>query len=205
MKAKFERILKLMQDYVDLSVSTRAEISKINADMNISQKRKNELVDELKSKLLAFGEKAMNETDNVIEKIIAEAKERNTDCDLASLSGVFAYISASGSASDSEVVMNALKPHIGIIPELKAIYTACENNGVNEGIKATIRGYLYNLDDVEATMKEACTMTFCGTASATSCSKKIERQAKLLGIDIVSNVRDEFSDEQMLRKVAGLL
>ena len=205
MKAKFERILKLMQDYVDLSVSTRAEISKINADMNISQKRKNELVDELKGKLLAFGEKAMNETDNVIEKIIAEAKERNTDCDLASLSGVFAYISASGSASDSEVVMNALKPHIGIIPELKAIYTACENNGVNEGIKATIRGYLYNLDDVEAAMKEACTMTFCGTASATSCSKKIERQAKLLGIDIVSNVRDEFSDEQMLRKVAGLL
>ena len=205
MKAKFERILKLMQDYVDLSVSTRAEISKINADMNISQKRKNELVDELKGKLLAFGEKAMNETDNVIEKIIAEAKERNTDCDLASLSGVFAYISASGSASDSEVVMNALKPHIGIIPELKAIYIACENNGVNEGIKATIRGYLYNLDDVEATMKEACTMTFCGTASATSCSKKIERQAKLLGIDIVSNVRDEFSDEQMLRKVAGLL
>lgn len=205
MKAKFERILKLMQDYVDLSVSTRAEISKINADMNISQKRKNELVDELKGKLLAFGEKAMNETDNVIEKIIAEAKERNTDCDLASLSGVFAYISASGSASDSEVIMNALKPHIGIIPELKAIYTACENNGVNEGIKATIRGYLYNLDDVEATMKEACTMTFCGTASATSCSKKIERQAKLLGIDIVSNVRDEFSDEQMLRKVAGLL
>ena len=173
--------------------------------MNISQKRKNELVDELKGKLLAFGEKAMNETDNVIEKIIAEAKERNTDCDLASLSGVFAYISASGSASDSEVIMNALKPHIGIIPELKAIYTACENNGVNEGIKATIRGYLYNLDDVEATMKEACTMTFCGTASATSCSKKIERQAKLLGIDIVSNVRDEFSDEQMLRKVAGLL
>ena len=205
MKAKFERILKLMQDYVDLSVSTRAEISKINADMNISQKRKNELVDELKGKLLAFGEKAMNETDNVIEKIIAEAKERNTDCDLASLSGVFAYISASGSASDSEVIMNALKPHIGIIPELKAIYTACENNGVNEGIKATIRGYLYNLDDVEATMKEACTMTICGTASATSCSKKIERQAKLLGIDIVSNVRDEFSDEQMLRKVAGLL
>lgn len=205
MKAKFERILKLMQDYVDLSVSTRAEISKINADMNISQKRKNELVDELKGKLLAFGEKAMNETDNVIEKIIAEAKERNTDCDLASLSGVFAYISASGSASDSEVIMNALKPHIGIIPELKAIYTACENNGVNEGIKATIRGYLYNLDDVEATMKEACTMTFCGTASATSCSKKIERQEKLLGIDIVSNVRDEFSDEQMLRKVAGLL
>ena len=205
MKVKFERILKLMQDYVDLSVSTRAEISKINADMNISQKRKNELVDELKGKLLAFGEKAMNETDNVIEKIIAEAKERNTDCDLASLSGVFAYISASGSASDSEVIMNALKPHIGIIPELKAIYTACENNGVNEGIKATIRGYLYNLDDVEATMKEACTMTFCGTASATSCSKKIERQAKLLGIDIVSNVRDEFSDEQMLRKVAGLL
>ena len=205
MKAKFERILKLMQDYVDLSVSTRAEISKINADMNISQKRKNELVDELKGKLLAFGEKAMNETDNVIEKIIAEAKERNTDCDLASLSGVFAYISASGSASDSEVVMNALKPHIGIIPELKAIYTACENNGVNEGIKATIRGYLYNLDDVEATMKEACTMTFCGTASATSCSKKIERQAKLLGIDVISNVRDEFSDEQMLRKVAGLL
>lgn len=205
MKAKFERILKLMQDYVDFSVNTRAEINKINADMNISQKRKNELVDELKGKLLAFGEKAMNETDNVIEKIIAEAKERNTDCDLASLSGVFAYISASGSASDSEVVMNALKPHIGIIPELKAIYTACENNGVNEGIKATIRGYLYNLDDVEATMKEACTMTFCGTASATSCSKKIERQAKLLGIDIVSNVRDEFSDEQMLRKVAGLL
>ena len=205
MRTKFERIFKLMQDYVDLSVSTRAEISKINADMNISQKRKNELVDELKGKLLAFGEKAMNETDNVIEKIIAEAKERNTDCDLASLSGVFAYISASGSASDSEVIMNALKPHIGIIPELKAIYTACENNGVNEGIKATIRGYLYNLDDVEATMKEACTMTFCGTASATSCSKKIERQAKLLGIDIVSNVRDEFSDEQMLRKVAGLL
>ncbi len=205
MKVKFERILKLMQDYVDLSVSTRAEISKINADMNISQKRKNELVDELKGKLLAFGEKAMNETDNVIEKIIAEAKERNTNCDLASLSGVFAYISASGSASDSEVVMNALKPHIGIIPELKAIYTACENNGVNEGIKATIRGYLYNLDDVEATMKEACTMTFCGTASATSCSKKIERQAKLLGIDVISNVRDEFSDEQMLRKVAGLL
>ena len=205
MKVKFERILKLMQDYVDLSVSTRAEISKINADMNISQKRKNELVDELKGKLLAFGEKAMNETDNVIEKIIAEAKERNTDCDLASLSGVFAYISASGSASDSEVVMNALKPHIGIIPELKAIYTACENNGVNEVIKATIRGYLYNLDDIESTMKEACTMTFCGTASATSCSKKIERQAKLLGIDIVSNVRDEFSDEQMLRKVAGLL
>ena len=106
MKAKFERILKLMQDYVDLSVSTRAEISKINADMNISQKRKNELVDELKGKLLAFGEKAMNETDNVIEKIIAEAKERNTDCDLASLSGVFAYISASGSASDSEVIRN---------------------------------------------------------------------------------------------------
>ena len=205
MKVKFERILKLMQDYVDLSVSTRAEISKINADTNISQKRKNELVDELKGKLLAFGEKAMNETDNVIEKIIAEAKERNTDCDLASLSGVFAYISASGSASDSEVIMNALKPHIGIIPELKAIYTACENNGVNEGIKATIRGYLYNLDDVEATMKEACTMTFCGTASATSCSKKIERQAKLLGIDIVSNVRDEFSDEQMLRRVAGLI
>ena len=205
MKVKFERILKLMQDYVDLSVSTRAEISKINADMNISQKRKNELVDELKGKLLAFGEKAMNETDNVIEKIIAEAKERNTNCDLASLSGVFAYISASGSASDSEVVMKALKPHIGIIPELKAIYTACENNGVNEGIKATIRGYLYNLDDVEATMKEACTMTFCGTASATSCSKKIERQAKLLGIDVISNVRDEFSDEQMLRKVAGLL
>ena len=205
MKSKFERILKLMQDYVDLSVSTRAEISKINADMNISQKRKNELVDELKGKLLAFGEKAMNETDNVIEKIIAEAKERNTDCDLASLSGVFAYISASGSASDSEVVMNALKPHIGIIPELKAIYTACENNGVNEDIKATIRGYLYNLDDIESTMKEACTMTFCGTASATSCGKKIERQAKLLGIDIVSNVRDEFSDEQMLRRVAGLI
>lgn len=205
MRTKFERIFKLMQDYVDFSVNTRAEINKINADMNISQKRKGELADELKSKLLAFGEKAMNETDNVIEKIIAEAKERNTNCDLASLSGVFAYISASGSASDSEVVMNALKPHIGIIPELKAIYTACENNSVNEGIKATIRGYLYNLDDVEATMKEACTMTFCGTASATSCSKKIERQAKLLGIDIVSNVRDEFSDEQMLRKVAGLI
>ena len=50
--------------------------------------------------------------------------------------------------------------HIGIIPELKAIYTACENNGVNEGIKATIRGYLYNLADVESTMKEACIMTF---------------------------------------------
>ena len=109
------------------------------------------------------------------------------------------------SASDSEVVMNALKQHIGIIPELKAIYTACENNGVNEGIKATIRGYLYNLADVESTMKEACIMTFCGTASATSCSKKITQQAKLLGIDIVSNVRDEFSDEQMLRKVAGLV
>ena len=205
MKSKFERILKLMQNYVDLSVSTRAEINKNNADMNISQKRKNELADELKGKLLAFGEKCMNESDEVIVKIVEEAKERNTNCDLASLSGVFAYISASGSASDSEVVMNALKPHIGIIPELKAIYTACENNDVNEGIKATIRGYLYNLADVESTMKEACIMTFCGTASATSCSKKITQQAKLLGIDIVSNVRDEFSDEQMLRKVAGLV
>lgn len=69
----------------------------------------------------------------------------------------------------------------------------------------SIFNYTLKLDAYEATMKEACTMTFCGTASATSCSKKIERQAKLLGIDIVSNVRDEFSDEQMLRKVAGLL
>ena len=205
MRTKFERILKLMQDYVDFSVNTRAEINKINADMNISQKRKGELTNELKGKLLAFCEKCMNETDNVIGKIIAEAGERNNNCNLDSLGGVFAYISASGSASDNDVVMNALKPHIGIIPELKAIYTACENNGVNEVIKATIRGYLYNLDDIESTMKEACTMTFCGTASATSCGKKIERQAKLLGIDIVSNVRDEFSDEQMLRRVAGLI
>ena len=39
MKSKFERILKLMQDYVDFSVNTRADIYKINADMNISQKR----------------------------------------------------------------------------------------------------------------------------------------------------------------------
>ena len=73
MKSKFERILKLMQDYVDFSVNTRAEINKINADMNISQKRKGELTNELKSKLLAFCEMCMNETDNVIGKIIAEA------------------------------------------------------------------------------------------------------------------------------------
>ena len=39
MRTKFERIFKLMQDYVDFSVNTRAEINKINADMNISQKR----------------------------------------------------------------------------------------------------------------------------------------------------------------------
>ena len=54
MRTKFERILKLMQDYVDFSVNTRAEINKINADMNISQKRKGERTNELKGKLLAF-------------------------------------------------------------------------------------------------------------------------------------------------------
>ena len=96
----------------------------------------------------------------LMQTLIGSKNIREEFKDLASLSGVFAYISASGSASDSEVVMNALKQHIGIIPELKAIYTACENNGVNEGIKATIRGYLYNLADVESTMKEACIMTF---------------------------------------------
>ena len=84
MRTKFERIFKLMQDYVDFSVNTRAEINKINADMNISQKRKGELTNELKGKLLAFCEKCMNETDNVIGKIIAEAGERNNKCNFDS-------------------------------------------------------------------------------------------------------------------------
>ena len=72
-------------------------------------------------------------------------------------------------------------------------------------VKKVVSDLFYELKDIDSTLKAEMALVFVGSASATSCGRKICKEAYLLGIDITSNVKDEFSDEQMLRRVAGLI
>ena len=41
--------------------------------------------------------------------------------------------------------------------------------------------------------------------SATEAGKNVQKNASILGIDIVSDIKDEYTDNQLLRKAFGLV
>lgn len=205
MKEKFEELLKLLQEYVTRSVNTRSEIAKICGNPNYSQRKKEVDTLKLKEELTVYAEDTLTKAESIVDAIMLEAKRQANNFDIGVLNGFMAYITACKGKVDMEVLLNQTNNIRGNMLGLKALYSTLESNEVSAPVKKVVTDLFYNLEDVENTLKNELALVFTGSASATSCGRKIQHEAYLLGVDIVSKVKDEFNDNQLLRKAAGLI
>lgn len=203
MRNKFNELLGILQKYVDKSVDVRNAIAKITGNADISQSKKEQDIAKLKAELVAYGEQSISKAEKIIDSIIIDAKEKKFE--LNAVGALNSYITACKGAVDVEVLSNQIDNIRGNIVALKAVYSVLEANNAPVNVKKVVSDLFYELKDIDSTLKAEMALVFVGSASATSCGRKICKEAYLLGIDITSNVKDEFSDEQMLRRVAGLI
>ena len=178
MKLKFERILKVMENYVAERDSVRVKVDAINKNGTLSTLGKN-------------GEIAKVENDKPL--------------DMSSLSGLFAYIQASKDKCDISVLENQKGLFRGNMTVLKSVYSTLESNNATTGAKKLISDLFFNIDDVESTLRNQIDIAFSGTTSVSNSARVIVKNAYLLGCDIANNIVDEYGTNQELRRVAGLL
>ena len=204
MKNYFEAILELLRQYVEASINNRAEIAKVNNNGDMSQIAKEREVNKLKTKALELSEGCIKQADEIIKKLGAKLEEVNAESVIPDMQGVFAYLSASGSKCDDNVLVNLIKPYRGNVTAIRAIASVADNAGVGVASKRIIDSYIYDAESLLQSIDADLKLVFTGSMSATEAGKNVQKNASILGIDIVSDVKDEYSDNQLLRRAFGL-
>ena len=204
MKNYFNALLELLRQYVEVSINNRAEVAKINNNGDISQSRKERDINTLKEKALKLSEDCIKQADTIIEKLGAKLEEVNAESIIPDMQGVFAYLSASGSKCDNNVLVNLIKPYRGNVTAMRAIASVADNAGVGVASKRIIESYIYNVESLTQSIDADMKLVFTGSMSATEAGKNIQNQAEKLGIEIVSDIKDEYTDNRLLRKAFGL-
>ena len=200
----FNALLELLRQYVEVSINNRAEIAKINNNGDISQSRKERDINTLKEKALKLSEDCIKQAETIIEKLGAKLEEVNAESIIPDMQGVFAYLSASGSKCDNNVLVNLIKPYRGNVTAMRAIASVADNAGVGVASKRIIDSYIYDVETVKQSIDTDMKLVFTGSMSATEAGKNIQNQAEKLGIEIVSDIKDEYTDNRLLRKAFGL-
>lgn len=202
MKLKFERILKVMENYVAERDSVRVKVDEINKNGTLSTLGKNGEIAKVENGFKVYQENCYKECNKLIDSIIEIVKtENDKPLDMASLSGLFAYISASKDKCDISVLENQKDLFRGNITVLKSVYSTLERTGA----KKLVSDLFFNIDDVESTLRNQIDIAFTGTTSVSNSARVIVKNAYLLGCDITNNIMDEYGTNQELRRVAGLL
>lgn len=206
MKLKFERILKVMENYVAERDSVRVKVDEINKNGTLSTLGKNGEIAKVENGFKVYQENYYKECNKLIDSIIEIVKtENDKPLDMASLSGLFAYISASKDKCDISVLENQKDLFRGNITVLKSVYSTLESNNATTGAKKLVSDLFFNIDDVESTLRNQIDIAFTGTTSVSNSARVIVKNAYLLGCDITNNIMDEYGTNQELRRVAGLL
>ena len=204
MKNYFDAILELLRQYVEVSINNRSEIAKINNNGDMSQIAKEREVNKLKEKALKLSEDCIEQAESIIEKLGKKLEEVNAESIIPDMQGVFAYLSASGSKCDDNVLVNLIKPYRGNVTAMRAIASVADNAGVGVASKRIIDSYIYDAESLLQSIDADLKLVFTGSMSATEAGKNVQKNASILGIDIVSDVKDEYSDNQLLRRAFGL-
>ena len=200
----FNALLELLRQYVEVSINNRAEIAKINNNGDMSQIAKEREVNKLKEKALKLSEDCIKQAETIIEKLGAKLEEVNAESIIPDMQGVFAYLTASGSKCDNDVLINLIKPYRGNLTAMRAILSVADNAGVGVASKRIIESYIYNVESLTQSIDADMKLVFTGSMSATEAGKNIQNQAEKLGIEIVSDIKDEYTDNRLLRKAFGL-
>lgn len=204
MRNYFDALLELLRQYVEASINNRAEIAKVNNNGDMSQIAKEREVNKLKEKALKLSEDCIEQAESIIEKLGAKLEEVNAESVIPDMQGVFAYLSASGSKCDDNVLVNLIKPYRGNITAIRAIASVADNAGVGIASKRIIDSYIFDVENLKQSIDADLKLVFTGSMSATEAGKNVQKNASILGIDIVSDIKDEYSDNQLLRKAFGL-
>ena len=204
MRNYFDAMLELLRQYVEVSINNRAEIAKINSNGDMSQIAKEREVNKLKEKALKLSEDCIKQAEAIIEKLGAKLEEVNAESIIPDMQGVFAYLTASGGKCDDNVLVNLIKPYRGNVTAMRAIASVADNAGVGVASKRIIDSYIYDVETVKQSIDADMKLVFTGSMSATEAGKNIQKQASILGVDVVSDIKDEYTDNQLLRKAFGL-
>ena len=204
MKNYFDALLELLRQYVEVSINNRAEVAKINSNGDMSQIAKEREVNKLKEKALKLSEDCIKQAESIIEKLGAKLEEVNAESIIPDMQGVFAYLTASGGKCDDNVLVNLIKPYRGNITAIRAIASVADNAGVGVASKRIIDSYIYDAESLLQSIDADLKLVFTGSMSATEAGKNIQKEASILGVDVVSDIKDEYTDNQLLRKAFGL-
>ena len=204
MKNYFDALLELLRQYVEVSINNRSDIAKINNNGDMSQIAKEREVNKLKEKALKLSEDCIEQAESIIEKLGTKLEEVNAESVIPDMQGVFAYLTASGGKCDDNVLVNLIKPYRGNITAIRAIASVAENAGVGVASKRIIDSYIYDVESLKQSIDADMKLVFTGSMSATEAGKNIQKQASILGVDVVSDIKDEYTDNQLLRKAFGL-
>ena len=204
MRNYFDAMLELLRQYVEVSINNRSEIAKINNNGDMSQIAKEREVNKLKEKALKLSEDCIKQAESIIEKLGAKLEEVNAESIIPDMQGVFAYLTASGGKCDDNVLVNLIKPYRGNVTAMRAIASVADNAGVGIASKRIIDSYIFDVETVKQSIDADMKLVFTGSMSATEAGKNIQKEASILGVDVVSDIKDEYTDNQLLRKAFGL-
>ena len=204
MRNYFDALLELLRQYVEVSINNRSEIAKINNNGDMSQIAKEREVNKLKEKALKLSEDCIKQAESIIEKLGAKLEEVNAESIIPDMQGVFAYLTASGGKCDDNVLVNLIKPYRGNVTAMRAIASVADNAGVGIASKRIIDSYIFDVETVKQSIDADMKLVFTGSMSATEAGKNIQKEASILGVDVVSDIKDEYTDNQLLRKAFGL-
>ena len=206
MKTKFERIIKIMGDYVAERDDVRAKVEEINKNGTLSTLGKNGEIEKVESNFKEYQENCFKQCSKLIDEIMEIVKtENDKTLDMTSLTGLFSYISASKDKCDISVIENQIDLFRGNMTILRSVYSTLESNNATNETKKLVSKLFFNIDDVENTLRNQIDIAFSGTTSVSNSARVIVKNAYLLGCDITNNIMDEYGTNQELRRVAGLL
>lgn len=206
MKTKFERIIKIMGDYVAERDDVRAKVEEINKNGTLSTLGKNGEIEKVESNFKEYQENCFKQCSKLIDEIMEIVKtENDKTLDMTSLTGLFSYISASKDKCDISVIENQIDLFRGNMTILRSVYSTLESNNATNETKKLVSKLFFNIDDVENTLRNQIDIAFSGTTSVSNSARVIVKNAYLLGCDIANNIVDEYGTNQELRRVAGLL
>ena len=206
MKTKFERIIKIMGDYVAERDDVRAKVEEINKNGTLSTLGKNGEIETVESNFKEYQENCFKQCSKLIDEIMEIVKtENDKTLDMTSLTGLFSYISASKDKCDISVIENQIDLFRGNMTILRSVYSTLESNNATNETKKLVSKLFFNIDDVENTLRNQIDIAFSGTTSVSNSARVIEKQSYLLGCDVVNNIIDEYGTNQELRRVAGLI